>query len=81
MTFSNLTNSVNTGNGILGAVDFKIFLGSMPLGTLIISYALGTHSVHSSFVTVAATGDLTAPLPPHFLSFRRPCLIFSIIFF
>ena len=32
VTFSNLKNTVNTGNGILEAVDFKIFLGSMPLG-------------------------------------------------
>ena len=39
MTFSNLKNSVNTGNGILEAVDFKILLGSMPLGPLDISHA------------------------------------------
>ena len=52
MTFSNLKNSINTGNDILEAVDFKILLGSMPLDHLDISHALGAGSVHPNFVTV-----------------------------
>ena len=52
MTFSNLKSSVNTGNGILEAVDFKILLGSMPLDPLDISHALGVCSAHPTSVTV-----------------------------
>ena len=53
MTFSDLKNSVNTGNGILEAVGFKISLGSMPLDPLDISHALGSRSFHPTFVTIS----------------------------
>ena len=52
MMFSNLKNSVNAGNSILEAVDFKILLGSTPLHPPDISHALSARSVHLTFVTV-----------------------------
>ena len=60
MMFFNLKNSVNTRNGILEAVDFKILLGSMPLTPWELALSIPL------LLRLAATGDLTTSPPPHF---------------
>ena len=70
MTFSNLKNSVNTGNGILEAVDSKLFLGSMPLQLSGHFSRLGRSLYPSNFCY--GWPPLTTSSPSSFLSFRRP---------
>ena len=73
MMFSNLKNSVNTGNGILEGVDFKILLGSMSLDPLDISHALVLTQFIPLLLWLAATG--TSPSLPIFFVIPTPLLV------